>query len=387
LAVLTGLTDLRTALASFAHPIIFLFMGGFALAAALHRQGLDRRLALAVLRLTAARRDVAVALLFGLTALLSNMDQQDSGCRDDAATGSRPAARRGRAARAGRRAARVAYSAGIGGIGTLVGSPPNAFAAAQVGTGFAEWLRFGVPLVLFLLWLMVGMLFLLLRPALGRRSLPPDDRSPATPWTRSQRGTPVVFVLTATGWIGAAPLGRALGITDDIDTAAALAAIVALVASGAIGWPDIESRTQWGRIAAVRRRSDAERDYGCERSEPLRRRRADRRFAGRTDSRIAAGRGDLRRLPDRAGQRHRVGGAAGADLPGLGGSAGFALVAARRGHRGVACCAFMLPVATPPNAIVYATEQVPQATMMRCGLVLNAVCNVVITAMATWVFA
>jgi len=47
----------------------------------------------------------------------------------------------------------------------------------------------------------------------------------------------------------------------------------------------------------------------------------------------------------------------------------------------------MLPVATPPNAIVYATEQVPQATMMRCGLVLNAVCNVVITAMATWVFA
>jgi sodium-dependent dicarboxylate transporter 2/3/5 len=51
-----------------------------------------------------------------------------------------------------------------------------------------------------------------------------------------------------------------------------------------------------------------------------------------------------------------------------------------------ASCAFMLPVATPPNAIVYATEQVPQATMMRCGLVLNGVCIVVITAMAAWVF-
>ncbi|MDP1567360.1 MAG: anion permease, partial [Polaromonas sp.] len=47
-----------------------------------------------------------------------------------------------------------------------------------------------------------------------------------------------------------------------------------------------------------------------------------------------------------------------------------------------ASCAFMLPVATPPNAIVFATEKVPQATMMRCGLVLNLVCIGSIAAMA-----
>jgi sodium-dependent dicarboxylate transporter 2/3/5 len=52
-----------------------------------------------------------------------------------------------------------------------------------------------------------------------------------------------------------------------------------------------------------------------------------------------------------------------------------------------ASCAFMLPVATPPNAIVYATDEVPQATMMRCGLVLNLVCIGVITALAAVVFA
>jgi sodium-dependent dicarboxylate transporter 2/3/5 len=46
-----------------------------------------------------------------------------------------------------------------------------------------------------------------------------------------------------------------------------------------------------------------------------------------------------------------------------------------------ASCAFMLPVATPPNAIVFASEQVPQATMMRCGFVLNLVCIAVITGM------
>lgn len=52
-----------------------------------------------------------------------------------------------------------------------------------------------------------------------------------------------------------------------------------------------------------------------------------------------------------------------------------------------ASCAFMLPVATPSNAIVYATERVPQATMMRCGLVLNLVCIAAITAVATLAFA
>ena len=51
-----------------------------------------------------------------------------------------------------------------------------------------------------------------------------------------------------------------------------------------------------------------------------------------------------------------------------------------------ASCAFMLPVAIPPNAIVDATEQVPQASMMRCGLALNLVCIVVVTAAAALVF-
>jgi sodium-dependent dicarboxylate transporter 2/3/5 len=49
-----------------------------------------------------------------------------------------------------------------------------------------------------------------------------------------------------------------------------------------------------------------------------------------------------------------------------------------------ASCAFMLPVATPPNAIVYATDQVPQFTMMRCGWWLNLVCIGVITAATVW---
>jgi sodium-dependent dicarboxylate transporter 2/3/5 len=245
LAVLSGLMDLRTALASFAHPIIFLFLGGFALAAALQRQGLDRRLAAAVLRLAAGRRTTAVALLFGLTALLSMWISNTAtaammlplalGLLDDTD---------GPAERAFVLLG-VAYSASIGGIGTLVGSPPNAIAAAQAGFGFADWMRMGVPLVLLLLPLMAGTLYLMLRPRL-RGHAPTTPTHLPTAWTRAQWVTVAIFGCTAAGWVGAAPLGRLLGITSDIDSAVAIAAIVALVASGAIGWPEIEQRTHWG---------------------------------------------------------------------------------------------------------------------------------------------
>jgi len=383
LAVLTGLTDLRTALASFAHPIIFLFLGGFALAAALQRQGLDRRLALAVLRLAAGRRDAAVALLFGLTALLSMWISNTATAammlplalgllRDEDGPAERAFVLLG-----------VAYSASIGGIGTLVGSPPNAIAAAQAGIGFAEWMRFGVPLVLLLLPLMVGVLFLLLRPGLGGRSLPLDERSPAMPWSRSQRVTLVVFGLTAAGWIGAAPLGRALGVTADIDTAVALAAIVALVLTGAIQWPDIESRTQWGVLLLF--------GGGLALSEVMAVSGASRFLAGALTDALQGAPTFLLLLGVVAFVvflTELVSNTASAALLvpiflGVSTSLGLPPLLLAAAIAASASCAFMLPVATPPNAIVYATEQVPQATMMRCGLVLNLVCITAITAVAT----
>ena len=48
-----------------------------------------------------------------------------------------------------------------------------------------------------------------------------------------------------------------------------------------------------------------------------------------------------------------------------------------------ASCAFMLPVATPPNAMVFATGRVPQRQMMRVGLVLNIFCSLVLTLLVT----
>jgi sodium-dependent dicarboxylate transporter 2/3/5 len=51
-----------------------------------------------------------------------------------------------------------------------------------------------------------------------------------------------------------------------------------------------------------------------------------------------------------------------------------------------ASCAFMLPIATPPNAIVFGSGQVAQRTMMRTGLVLNVSFALILTALSTVLF-
>ncbi len=51
-----------------------------------------------------------------------------------------------------------------------------------------------------------------------------------------------------------------------------------------------------------------------------------------------------------------------------------------------ASCAFMLPIATPPNAIVFGTGRIPQKSMMRIGLVLNVIFIVALTLLSKVLF-
>lgn len=139
LAVGMGLMNTGDALKSFANPIIFLFFGGFALATALHIQGLDRLIANRLLMIARGRLSVAVMLLFGVTAGLSMW------ISNTATAAMMLPLVLGILSNLDVRTERhtfvfvllgVAYSASIGGLGTLVGSPPNAIAAAQLGIDF-----------------------------------------------------------------------------------------------------------------------------------------------------------------------------------------------------------------------------------------------------------
>jgi sodium-dependent dicarboxylate transporter 2/3/5 len=383
LAVLAGLMGVREALSSFANPIIFLFLGGFALAAALQRHGLDQALSGGVLRLARGRRQRAVLLLFALTAALSMWISNTATAammlplalgllRGDDLIGPREKA----FVLLG-----LAYSASIGGIGTLVGSPPNAIAAAQAGLDFAGWLRIGLPMALLLAPLMVGVLWLVLRPQLAGR-LAPATHEPIA-WTRDRVLTVVIFALTAAGWVAGAPLGRWLGVGADMDSLVALAAIVALVATRALDWTDIERQTQWGVLLLF--------GGGLALSQVMGSSGASRFLA---DQLVAA----LHAAPTLVVLvgvvafvvflTELVSNTASAALMvpiflGVASALGLSPTLLAASIAVAASCAFMLPVATPPNAIVFGTGAVPAATMMRCGLLLNFVCIGVIVAVAT----
>lgn len=166
LTVVAGVFSVSDALKSFANPIIFLFLGGFGLAAALSAQGLDKYIAGHVIRLAQGKLGMAAVLLFltsaGLSMWISNT--ATAAMMLPLALGLlRQLPYEGHERTYWFVLLGVAYSANIGGIGTLVGSPPNAIAAAEVGLSFADWLRFGIPTVALSLPLMIVVLWALLR--------------------------------------------------------------------------------------------------------------------------------------------------------------------------------------------------------------------------------
>jgi sodium-dependent dicarboxylate transporter 2/3/5 len=105
----------------------------------------------------------------------------------------------------------VAYAASIGGVATLIGTPPTAIFAAAAGkvlgrpVGFAEWMAIGFPvaaLLLFFCWLLlVRVLFPLHGKLPGVRDLVARERTELGPWTAGQRITVTVLALAAASWI------------------------------------------------------------------------------------------------------------------------------------------------------------------------------------------
>lgn len=246
LAAVLGIFTLPKALSHFSDPIIFLFLGGFALAAGLRQQGLDRWMAAWVMRQAGGEVGRAARWLFGLTALLSMWISNTA-----TAAMMLPLAL-GLLAPLDYDRYRntwiyvllgVAFSANIGGIGTLVGSPPNAIAAAAVGISFGQWLLWGLPLALVLLPMMDWVLRRVLKPALKAEVSVLDVN---IAWSRSHTGMLLVFLLTVLLWVFGAPLGEALGISQGYDAAVALLALLLLHTFGLASWREIEKSADWG---------------------------------------------------------------------------------------------------------------------------------------------
>lgn len=380
-ALLLGFPGLTTssALAPFADPIVFLFLGGFALATALRVQQLDRKMAGALLALSGGHLGRSVFLLFAVTAALS------MGISNTATAAMMLPLTLGILspldADKDRRTFSfvllgVAYAASIGGIGTLVGSPPNAIAARAAGIDFAQWLWIGIPLVLVLMPVMVLTLWLVLRPKLNRQI---EFVMADVPWNFPRLLTLGVFALTALGWtLGAAPL-KAMGIQSP-DTFFAMAGAVAVVALGLASWRDVAAHTDWGvlilfggglALGEVLGASGASKVLGTQVADALQ---------GAAPWVILLAVASFMVLLSEFASNT----AAAALLVPV-----FAAIAAQMGLPAevlvvvvalAASCGFALPVATPPNALVFGTGHVTQRVMLRAGLALDAACIVVLTA-------
>ncbi|CAH1531763.1 Uncharacterized transporter HI_0608 [Vibrio rotiferianus] len=385
LAVFLDVFNTQTALNNFSNSIIFLFLGGFALAAALHKQKLDQAIADKVLLIARGKMSVAVFMLFGVSAGLSMW------ISNTATTAMMLPLVLGVMSKLDAKKNHstylfvllgIAYSASIGGIATLVGSPPNAIAAAEVGLSFTEWMELGLPISLILMPIAILILYTMTKPDLSHEF--ELDHKPVE-WTNGKKITLAIFLLTVTFWIFSKPINAMLGGFAKFDTLVAIGAILLLGASRAVEWKDIEKTTDWGVLILF--------GGGICLSNVLK--------ATGTSVFLANG---LAGFLEQAGilitilsvvafvvflTEFASNTASAALLVPV-----FATIAEALGLSPVilsaliavaASCAFMLPVATPPNAIVFGTGHIKQQEMMRIGMVLNIACIAALTLFA-WLF-
>ena len=379
LAVVLGVFETKPALGYFANPIIFLFLGGFALASALNRQELDKAIAAWVLKIAKGRMFTATLLLFvvaaGLSMWISNT--ATAAMMLPLAIGMLSQIDRKKYASTwvfvllG-----IAYSAGIGGIATLVGSPPNAIAAAETGMTFLEWMRKALPFTLILLPAAIAALYFSLKPNLNVRV---ELQDIDIEWTRPRIITLTIFILTVSAWIFSAPLNQWLGDIKEIDTIIAMAAMLALAISGVVGWKDIDRTTDWGVLilfgggvclSAVLKETNTSlflaESIGSVLAQvgPIMATLIIAIFVVILTSFASNTASAALLIPVFVG----ISGALGVDPVTI-----SVLIAI------AASCAFMLPVSTPPNAIVFGTGYIPQSTMLYAGFWVSAVSVLLLT--------
>ncbi|WP_298807633.1 DASS family sodium-coupled anion symporter [uncultured Psychrobacter sp.] len=377
---LIGIPDFNAevGLQSFASPIIYLFFGGFALAAALHVQKLDRKIALKILSLSGGKLSTAVFLIFGVTAFLSMW------ISNTATTAMMLPLALGILTQVDSKEDRgtfvfvllgIAYSASLGGLGTIVGSPPNAIAAKALDIAFVDWMKFGIPMMLILLPVLLGAMYLYLKPNLNRTMQLEQDE--IIPWTKTRLLTITVFIVTAASWMLSKQIGAAFGI-EDTDAVVALLAAVAVVSLGLVSWKQVSDNTDWGVLMLF--------GGGIALSNILKVSGASL-VLGET---VANG---LQTAPLLVVML-----AISAFIIFLtefaSNTASAALLVpvfvAIAEHMGIpsevlvliigigASCAFMLPVATPPNAIVFGTGLIKQTEMIRTGVILNIISTIIV---------
>jgi hypothetical protein len=196
----SGAARADAALAPFFHPIIALFFGGFLLAEAMRRVGLDRRVAVTLVSVGGRSPAALFASLIGLSAFLSLWMSNTAATAlllPIALAVTAPLAHRGYTKAC---VLAIAYAATIGGVGSAIGTPANPLAIEMLSTfagrrvTFAGWFAFGLPMLLAFLPLMGAWLWwrsgARVDPGRSPRRAPSPRRSAGAWAVRSGRRRP-----------------------------------------------------------------------------------------------------------------------------------------------------------------------------------------------------
>jgi solute carrier family 13 (sodium-dependent dicarboxylate transporter), member 2/3/5 len=377
---LLGVLDHEEVATAYGHSLILLLLGGFMLSTAMERSGAHRRLAVAMVRLTGGHSPRRIVLGFMLACALLSMwisntattlmmlpvalalteNQDDDSLATPLLLG-------------------VAYGSSIGGLGTPIGTPPNVIfmGVYQEATGssitFLDWMKIGVPVVLAL----IPLTWLVLTRDLQIRTALPLPKTSA--WRPSERRVLVVFALTGLAWVTRTePFGGWsgwFGISGAGDATVALLAVVLMFllpngeGSRLLDWQTAQ-RIPWGllilfgggiAIARAFEVSGLSAVLGSALAHltlwPF----------ALTLIGLCLGVCFLTEVTSNTATAALL-------MPVMAAAAKAVDMDPKLIMIPVALCtscAFMLPVATVPNAIVYGSNKVSAKTMARTGLVLN----------------
>ena len=403
---LLKISTMETAASPYANPVIFLFMGGFMLGLAIEKWNLHRRIALNIIRITGTSGNRIVLGFILSTGLLSmwlsntattmmmfpialsvihvmrENNKGDGNIANFSLT----------------LMLSVAYASNIGGIATIIGTPPNVAYVAYIekkynySVDFLSWMLICTPLAVLLLaslyWVMVKWLFPnRIKSDHATRQLIRDEIAELGPFSVNEKRVLGIFIATASLWITKDIINASQSFLKLNDSIIALIGAVALFicpakaenADSILEWDDTK-KMAWGilllfgggiSLATALENAGLMQQLGVWLSQ----------FAGNqfilllvvvlvtmflsevmsNVAQVIVFAPVVSSMADAIGMNPLM--------------MGIAMTLA-------ASCASMLPMGTPPNAIVFASGHIRLSDMTKAGFVMNIVAAILITLFA-----
>jgi sodium-dependent dicarboxylate transporter 2/3/5 len=402
-APVVNIASIKVTTLPYAHPLIFLFLGGFLISIAMERWNLHKRIALKAMTLVGDKPSHQIAGLMSVTAFLSMwmsntatsvmmlpialsviemVNQQQN----------KPNSVFSKAMLLS-----IAFSASIGGLATLIGTPPNALMAAylsesyQIEIGFAQWMLVGVPLSILMLvicWILLTKVYFKVNSEkyINTSEMFKQKMKELGVMNKGEKIVLSFFVLAAFGWVFRPVIAKTTGIAiTDTGIAMFIGLLLFVVPVDSkkdirvLSWNDTK-KLPWGvlllfggglALASLIKKSGLADFIGTQ---------LENMANFPTIAAVILVTVTIMFLTEVTSNTAT----AASFLPLLGpiavtltdGPMMLVIPAAL-----AASCAFMMPVATPPNAIVFSSGKLKIIDMAKAGFWLNIIAIILITGL------